>query len=428
MELFKYSLFLVVLFFGVVICYSDDDGEYPEREPVEEVVSGNNEFAIEVYGKLRAEKEGNLFFSPYSISTALAMTYAGARSQTGIEMGEVLHFPVIEEKGNFKKGGSKESEGIGRDVFHRIYGQVSRDLNKRGKKGNYELSVANALWGQEGYKFLEEYIELVETSYGGKLESVDFVEPKRRELSRQRINKWVEEQTNEKIKELIKKGSLDELVRLILTNAIYFKGKWADEFKEKWTRDERFSLDDGGEAKADLMHREGKYRYYETEDMQLLELAYKGEEVSMLVLLPKEKVRIETIEEQLKPANLHGWVEKLAEQEVDVFLPRFKITSEFQLGEVLKSMGMRLAFSGSADFSGMTGKKDLFISAVIHKAFVEVNEEGTEAAAATGVAMRLTAVVPRPVVFRADRPFLFLIRDKVSGSILFIGRLMKPVD
>ena len=391
-----------------------------EKTSKQIIAEGNNEFALELYEKLKSS-EGNLFFSPYSISTALAMAFAGARGQTESQMAEVLHFPIIT-----KPGTELSSKLIpDRQLFASEFGKIITDLNERGKKGAYELTVANALWGQKGYGFLEDFLKLIETNYGGQLNEVNFIGAA--ETARQTINAWVEKKTNDKIKNLIGKGVLDSMTRLVLTNAIYFKGNWASQFKEDRTKDAPFTLDDGQKIDVPMMNQTTEFGYMETEDFQILEMPYVDDELSMIILLPKELDGIHELEKNLTLEDLSQWLAKLFKREVAVYIPKFKMTSQFSLASVLKSMGMEDAFSQDADFSGINGKRDLFISAVIHKAYVDVNEEGTEAAAATGVAMRLTSIGPSQTpVFRADHPFLFFIRDNNSSSILFIGRVMNP--
>ena len=328
-------------------------------------------------------------------------------------MATVLHLPTV----------GKES--IGQTQFHSAFGKIIKDLNSRGEKGGYELRVANALWGQNGYGFLEEYLELIETNYGGKLNEVDFI--RTAESARKTINRWVEKKTNDKIKNLIQEGVLDSMTRLVLTNAIYFKGNWARQFEKDKTKDAPFSLADGEKVDVAMMNQTAEFGYLETENFQGLELPYVDDELSMIIMLPKEIDGLDEFEKTLTVENLSKWLKKLYKREVVVSVPKFKMTSQFGLASVLKSMGMTDAFSSDANFSGINGKRDLFISAVIHKAYVDVSEEGTEAAAATAVTMRLTSVMPSRIpVFRADHPFLFLIRDNDSGSILFIGRVMNP--
>ena len=372
------------------------------------IVAGNNKFALELYGKLE-NQQGNLFLSPYSISTALAMTSAGAIGQTEKQMAETLCFAPMKN-----------------EQFHKSFGEIIKQLNASGKKGGYELAVANSLWGQNGYKFLPDFLTIVRENYGGDLEQVDFAA--QTEAARKKINAWVESKTKDKIKELIKAGTLDSMTRLVLTNAIYFKGKWESQFKPEQTQDAPFTLLGGQNVNAPMMHQTGKFGYMETDILQALEMPYVNNDLSMVVLLPKKADGVKDLEKELVSDNLADWLARIHKREVQVFFPRFKMTSEFELAKVLGAMGMPDAFSGKADFSGMTGNRDLFISAVIHKAYVEVNEEGTEAAAATGVTMKLTSIPTPSPVFRADHPFIFLIRDNQTGSILFLGRVANPAS
>jgi len=383
------------------------------------VVKGNNEFALGLYGKLRGEK-GNLFFSPYSISTALAMTYAGARDNTAAEMKAVLRLP----------GGPDDK------TLHDAFGALVGDLNAAGKRGKFKLSVANALWAQQDYKFLATFTGLVAKNYDAGLTPLDFA--RQTEASRKTINKWVEDKTQDKIKELLKKGIVTPDTRLVLTNAIYFKGDWRYQFDKKRTKDAPFWVSvPAGKTVAErpvkvevpMMYRKGNFEYANLETSQLLQLPYKGGELSMVILLPSPHVgMLRKLEESLTTANLAKWLGAARKREVHVHLPRFKMTSEFSLAGTLSAMGMKDAFApGKANFSGMDGTYDLFISAVVHKAFVDVNEEGTEAAAATGVVVGVTSAPMHPSpVFRADRPFVFLIRENKTGSILFMGRVTNP--
>ena len=379
----------------------DDSGA--SQEKVNAVVNANNQFALELYSKLNEENAGkNIFFSPYSISVALAMTYEGARGQTAEEMQSVLHFPADPE--------------VRRPAFARIYNQI----NKGGKK--YKLSTANALWAQKDYPFLDEYFNTVEKYYGGKVTNLDFVgDP---ENSRITINKWVEAQTNNKIKDLIPEGVIDAATRLVLTNAIYFKGTWFKQFDKKNTVERDFKISPTNSVKVQMMHlddKKAKFNYTETKDLKILELPYSGGDLSMLILLPKDS--IEQLESELTIENLNNWTARLKEEEVSIYLPRFKFETKYFMAKTLREMGMSSAF-GNADFSGMTGRRDLYISNVIHQAFVEVNEEGTEAAAATAVVMKEVAMMKK--LFNADHPFIFIIREKETGNILFLGRVSDP--
>jgi serine protease inhibitor len=387
----------------------------------EVVVQGNTQFALEIYQNLRTW-EGNVFFSPYSISTALGMTYAGARGTTESQMAAALCLPTATE--TWQKLGAPATP-VTQEQFALLAGELMKQLNARGNAGKIQLNVANALWAQKDYAFLPAFVKLVEAEYDGKLQEMDFVTAA--EKSRKKINTWVEKKTKGKIKDLIGPGLLDAMTRLVLTNAIYFKGNWATQFKEELTRPQPFTLLNGRKAEVPMMSQTGKFRYAESEDLQVLELPYVGDDLSMLILLPKAIDGIGPLEDELTRANLSTWLADLHKREVIVSIPRFRMTSKFGLQTVLASMGMADAFSGRANFSGMTGNRELFISAVVHQAYVDVNEEGTEAAAATGVVMRLTSMQPdRTPVFRADHPFLFMIRDNPSGSILFLGRLNDP--
>jgi len=420
MKAIKCVFVFVAMMATATDCRAMEKTTAKEKTDRQIIVEGNNEFALELYAKLQSGK-GNLFFSPYSISTALAMAYAGARGQTEAQMAVVLHFPII------TKPGTELSSILipDRQQFASVFGKIITDLNERGKKGGYELTVANALWGQKGYGFLEDFLELIETNYGGQLNEIDFAGAA--ETARETINTWVEKKTNDKIQNLIGKGVLDSMTRLVLTNAIYFKGNWAKQFKEDKTKDAPFTLADGSKVDVPMMNQTTEFGYMETESFQGLELPYVDDELSMIILLPKELDGIYELEKTITLEDLSQWLAKLFKRKVVVSIPKFKMTSQFGLASVLKSMGMKDAFSQGADFSGINGKKDLFISAVIHKAYVDVNEEGTEAAAATGVTMKLTSIGPSQIpVFQADHPFLFFIRDNNSGSILFIGRVMNP--
>ncbi len=355
------------------------------------------------------------------------MAYAGAKEQTEMQMAKVLHFPTIA----VPAGGDPNEDPMSSTTrmwtpqrFHSEFAKIIKDLNVRGEKGGCELNVANALWGQKGYGFLEEFLELIKTNYDGQLTELDFAGAT--EAARKTINAWVESQTRNKIKDLIQRGVLNSMTRLVLTNAIYFKGNWARQFKEENTRDAPFTLAGGEKIDVPMMNQTGRFPYMQTQSFQALELPDVDDELSMVIFLPKENDGLADFEQSLTAENLSKWLAKLRKQKVIVSVPKFRMTSRFSLASVLKSMGMTDAFvPAAANFSGMNGRRDLFISAVIHKAYVDVNEEGTEAAAATGVAVGITAVRPIPV-FRADHPFLFLIRDNHSGSILFIGRTMNP--
>lgn len=379
--------------------------EAKDGAEIESLVEGNSAFALHLYGKVK-EKEGNLFFSPYSISTALAMTYAGARANTEKQMAEVLHFTLDQKR------------------LHPRFAQLQTELTAVQEKGGVELSVANALWAQKGYVFLKEFLDVTKKTYGAVLNHVDFKTA--HEAARRNINAWVEQKTEDKIKELIKPGVLSALTRLVLTNAIYFYGNWQSQFTKGLTKEDSFRLAPEKQVKVPMMTQKQLFRYMESDRLQILELPYVGNDLSMIVLLPKRVDGLTRLECELSTENLKAWVDSLQKREILVFLPKFKMSSQFRLDKTLALMGMPDAFGEAADFSGMDGTKSLNISAVIHKAFVDVNEEGTEAAAATGVVVGIKSVAAPLPVFRADHPFLFLIRHNPSGSILFFGRLMNP--
>lgn len=414
--------FLLTLIFGLSIFVSGcvpEEVNSPKREEeividqdkgLSNVVEANNQFALDLYQRYQAQEEGNIFFSPYSISSALAMTYEGAKGETAKEMQSVFYFPENEE--NLRNG----------------YKQLNQAINQADK--DYQLRVANALWAEEDFGFLTEYFNLVNRYYGAEITNLDF--KGNAEESRLTINDWIEEETEDKIKDLIPADAVNPLTRLILTNAIYFKGDWLQEFDQNQTTERDFKVSEGEVVRAEMMQRtdeEAEFNYFQNEQLQVLELPYQGEELSMLIFLPKEN-DINALGNDLTVEKIEEWKEGLREQRVKVYLPKFKFETKYFMKEDLSDMGMPSAFSNLADFSGMTGRKDLFISEVIHQAFIDVNEEGTEAAAATAVVMELLTAGPGPEIpiFHADHPFIFMIQQKDSGNILFLGRVMNPTQ
>lgn len=393
---------LVILIFALNI-----SAESQNSSDKKVVAKENTVFALDLYEQLK-ETEGNLFFSPYSISTALAMTYAGARENTENQIAGVLNFTLNQEQ------------------LHSAFASLEAELNNVQGKGGIDFTVANALWAQKDYVFLKDFFDLTKKYYGAGLNQVDF--KKDSEAARRKINSWVEQKTKEKIKDLIKPGILNDLTRLVLTNAIYFKGNWENQFKQSHTKAAQFWLAPDKSIEVPMMFQKHKFRYGETDNLQILELPYAGNDLSMMVLLPKKVEGIGELERVLNIKNLNLWEDSLRKVKIEVYLPRFKVNSQFSLSRILAFMGMPDAFGPNADFSGMDGTKMLYITAVIHKAFVDVNEEGTEAAAATGVVMELKSVPVSPLVFRADHPFLFLIRHNSSGSVLFLGRVVNPIE
>ncbi len=379
---------------------TDDSGATPAG--IGSVINANNQFALDLYSELK-DKEDNIFFSPYSISVALAMTYEGARGQTAEEMQSVLHFP-----------GDNSAR---RSSFAALHNKINS------KNAKYRFSIANALWIQKDYKLLDNYTNVVQNYYGGRATNVDFAS----EDARKTINNWVEDKTNNKIKDLFPQGSLNGDTRLVLTNAIYFKGDWVKQFDEKETKQEEFRISKDNVIQVSMMRRtdEGaRFNYAETEELQILEMLYEGEELSMLVLLPKNN-NLSSLEEFLTIEKLTEWKNKLTDQRVNIFIPKFTLNTKYFLKDTLSRMGMPSAFI-SADFSGIDDTKSLFIDKVIHQAYIKVNEEGTEAAAATGVSVFTISAKPPIPEFRADHPFIVIIQDRETGNILFLGRITNP--
>lgn len=386
-----------------------------ETEGSDDVVAANTAFGVEIFSVLAEDSPaGNLFISPYSISTALAMTWAGAEGRTAEQMAEVLRFDMSEESVH--------------QQFEDIQGKLASDYRQQYIEGTGDpltLEVANALWAQEDFSLLPDYVDLVRARYAAEARNLDFAgDP---EDSRQTINAWVEEKTRDRILNLLPRGSIDALTRLVITNAVYFKGSWRDPFDESATSDGPFTTAEGSEVTVPMMHQTEEYPYFQGFGCRAVELPYADNQSSMVVLLPDGDLG--EFEQTLTEQKLSDITDSLTSKEVELTMPSFEFTSSFRLSETLKTLGMEIPFeAGEADFSGMTGSRDLYISAVIHKAFVKVDEEGTEAAAATAVVMALTSVQPEPepVVLTLDRPFLFLIRDRITGSILFMGRVADP--
>jgi serpin B len=376
-----------------------------------ELVQGNNAFALDLYSYLIAEAdEPNLFLSPYSISAALAMVYAGARGETEQEMAGTLHLTLPQDR--------LHPAFNGLDLV-----LASRGEGASGKDGEgFQLNIVNAIWGQSGYEFMQPFLDTLAENYGAGLRLLDFADA---EASRQTINDWVSDQTKDRIQDLIPRGVIDQLTRLVLTNAIYFNAMWAEPFEARDTKDGTFYLLDGSPVTVPMMWNSTAYGYARGDGYQAIELPYDGQELSMVILLPDEGT-FQAFEGSLDGDGLAAILESLRKQPIDLTMPKFKIESGFSLSGALTALGMPDAFSASADFSGMDGKRDLFIKEVIHKAFVVVDEEGTEAAAATGAVMGLLAMPPAPTEVTVDHPFLFLIRDVETGAILFVGRVLDP--
>jgi len=366
------------------------------------VVDANNLFALDFYSRLKVRESGNIFFSPFSISSALAMAYEGAKGRTAEEMRSVFYFPG--------------DNALRRAGYVEAYDRINRSDKA------YKLSVANALWAQKDYRFLKEYFDVIEKYYQGKAVNLDFIkDPKGSMVT---INKWVEERTNNKIKNLI--SGIGPETRLILTNAVYFKGDWLSPFEKSKTKPEDFMVRKDNTIKVPMMRQTKTFSYAANDSLQALELPYTGDNLSMLLLLPIVQ-DLASLESSLSAAKLSELKKTLKPQQVAVILPRFKVETKYdRMADYLAAMGMPAAFNSSADFSGMDATRDLYISQVIHKAFVEVDEKGTEAAAATAVFLAGSAAHTKIPVFRVDHPFIFLIQEKATGNILFMGRIVNP--
>ncbi|MDD1686301.1 serpin family protein [Methanoregula sp.] len=378
------------------------------------VSAGNNRFAYDLYATLAKNPAGagqNLFYSPFSISSALAITGEGAKGTTADEIIAVFHFP--------------DNDTIRREGF----AGINEGINAADT--GYTLRTANALWAEKSYPFLPAFTDIAGTCYSANVTNLDFKNTP--EESRATINTWVEQKTENKIRDLLPSGSIDPLTRLVITNAVYFKGTWARQFDVNQTQDADFRTETGKTVTVRMMQdtsEDAKYRYAETDRVQYIELPYTHtakKALSMIIILPKND-DVQSVEAVLDERNLSALQDAATSRRVLLYLPKFHMETEYRLPGTLSVMGMPTAFTyGAADFSGMDGTKNLYISDVIHKAFIDVNEEGTEAAAATGVVMGLGAVAPSsPTVFRADHPFVFLIQDKETGTILFIGRVSDP--
>lgn len=376
-----------------------------------ELARGNAAFALDLYQVLRAE-DGNLFFSPYSISLALAMTYAGAAGETAAQMAEALHFTLPPDR------------------LHPAFNAYGLDLQARAQAPDegtpFELSIANSIWGQQGYPFLPTFLDALAEHYGAGLRLVDFAADP--EAARLAINDWVSDETRERIQDLIPAGAIHDLTRMVLANAIYFKAGWLHTFSEAATSPQAFHLLDGGTVEAPMMRQQETFGYALRDGYAALELPYASGGASMLILLP-DSGRFEGFERALSAELIEDLRRGLTRGTVNLTLPRFTYESEFSLEQALRALGMAEAFeAGEADFSAMDGSRELFIGSVVHKAFVAVDERGTEAAAATAVMMEAMSAAPtEPVTITVDRPFIYLILDRQSGTILFLGRVLNPL-
>ncbi len=386
--------------------------QVPEND-LQELVQGNNEFALQLYQQLQSTQDGNLIYSPYSISQALAMTYAGARSETETQMASTLRFTLP------------------KSALHPAFNALGLELDKRAELGPefaesaFRLRIANSLWGQKDYTFLPEFLDTLAENYAAGMSLLDFISDP--EAARAVINQWVYDQTEQKIKDLLPEGSITPDTRLVLTNAIYFKAAWANEFDKSSTQEAPFTLLDGSQVQAQMMNIQERFAYASGDGYQVVELPYVGNLMVMTVILP-DSGKFEEIQSKLSAAWLDEVTGSMGTLLIQLGFPKFKFEAAFSLSEILKQMGMPLAFTDQADLSGMDGTDNLYISDVIHKAVIAVDEEGTEAAAATAVIVMVESMpMPEdPIYLTIDRPFLFLIRDRGTGSILFAGRVLDP--
>lgn len=379
------------------------------------IVDANNRFSYNLFRSLSNDSQNtdrNLFFSPFSILSAFALTFEGARGTTADEISAVFYFP---------KNDSVRRAG---------YLELNREFNT----GNvsYVMKNGNALWVDNSYPVLPGYISIAEQYYGSNVTNLDF--QNKSEESEKKINSWIEERTDGKIKDLVQPGSLSPSTKVVITNAIYFKGSWASQFDANLTTDEMFNSTPDTRVPVRMMHKTGnkeRYNYMETADLQVLELPYAkgtGNELSMIILLPRTP-NLTAVEKLLNPQDLAEIKKNLIDKEVDIQIPKFQLNEGYSFTSILSNLGMPTAFSDKADFSGIDGTGNISLSDVFHKSFIDVNEEGTEAAAATEVALTLSIAQKGDTtpVFRADHPFIFLIQDKENGVILFAGRVMNPV-
>lgn len=376
------------------------------------LVSGNNTFAFNLYQQLTKGNNGNMFYSPYSISTALAMTYAGANGDTATQMAKALDFTLPQAQ------------------LHPAFNDLALQLASRGQGASgtngksFALNIANALWCEKTYNFLPNFLNTLGQNYGAGVNLLDFINSP--ELSRVTINNWVSNETNDKINDLIPTGAITPQTRLVLTNAIYFDVAWQNPFSADKTQNGTFNLLDGSTVSVPMMNNEASYGYTKGSGYQAVELPYSGDQVAMDIIMP-DAGNFTTFESGMTAGSISGIINNLQTKSLNLTMPKFNFDSSFSLNDALSALGMPIAFSNDADFSGMTGNKDLTIADVVHKAYVAVDEQGTEAAAATGVVMSAMAVMNQNIL-TIDQPFIFIIRDIQTGSILFVGRVLNPAS
>jgi len=399
----KYFAFILTVFITALLvgaCAKAEEVEYDHQIITDSI----NQFTFDILPLLNDQ---NTFFSPYSISSALAMTYAGARGNTEQEMSQVLYFDEDQK------------------VFHPSFNKLNQELENRKREG-IVLNNANALWVDFTANLDNDFLNLNNRYYGAGAERLDFI--RETEASRLHINEWIEEKTEEKIKDLLSPGDVTPDTRLILTNAIYFLGSWLEEFNPEMTRDQDFFVTPQRGTRVPFMRRDDSLRYVEKADYQMVQIPYTGEELAMVIILPKKDIPLPSVIENLDNDKFTEAIESLKIEKVDLQIPKFEFEAKYNMKDMFRKLGMIEAFTEDADFTAMTSDEErFFIDEIIHQAFVEIDEKGTEAAAATAVVMRTTSIDgPQPIIFRADRPFLFFIRDTVTETILFTGAFYKP--
>jgi len=373
------------------------------------VVDNNNQFAIDLH-RVAASDGGNVFVSPFSITAALSMVYAGAEGDTETQIADAMY--VADEA-----------------AWHANLGALFDDLSGE-KYRAYTLYSGNAVWGQQGEPFDGDYLSLLERDYRAPMESVDFAASP--ESARGRINRWVEERTQGHVEELFAEGDINDITKLVISNAIYFQADWLDAFEAAETAPDEFRLDAEQSVTAELMNRTADFRYASFDEHRILELPYQDDELSMVIVLPDAVDGLASLEAEMTAEDLAGWIEELRTEETVVALPKFEMKLDLPLQQTLEELGITDAFDeAAADFTGVIAREDMggnwYIGAARHQAYVKVDESGTEAAAATGFAMEGDDDdAGGPSYFIADHPFLFLIRDQLTGAILFMGRVANP--
>lgn len=401
MFLFRYLLpALVLLSAGV------QSAPPPGKTDLAVLVHGNHRSAADLYQQLK-RNSGNLLFSPYSISSSMGMAWMGAKGTTQEQMAKVLSIHLPKPR------------------FASAYHHLFQKLNRQESQTACALQTALGLWIERSQKILPAFEQTARKQFKATVAQLNFSEQP--EEARATINEWVKKQTQNHIDQLLPNGFLQPDTKIVVVNAIYFKGRWEKPFRKDLTQRLPFQLSKEKQITTDLMRTEGRFPYLDRKSFQVLELPYQGQQLSMVIFLPKQRNGIDNMEKMLTPELIRKSIRRLAPTVVRAQIPKFEMASELRLNRALRAMGMANAFSREANFSGITGQRNLAISQVVHKAMITVDEEGTEAAAASGVGVRpISEQFPPAPVFRADHPFLFLIREKSTGSILFMGRVSNP--